>query len=141
MILLLLIGILILSIVGGILFTKLSRYASDLWILIPIVTGLISGIMFLALSGTCISNHITAAPDVAEYTKHYESLVYQVENNLYADDITAAAKRDLVTEVQKWNCDLASKKELSHNLWLGILYPDIYDQFNFISLDKLRSGE
>lgn len=141
MILLLLIGILILSIVGGILFTKLYRHDPELWLLIPIITGIASGVTFLVLSIICLTNHITAVPDVASYTKHYESLVYQVENNLYADDITAAAKRDLVTEVQRWNCDLASKKELSHNLWLGILYPDIYDQFNFISLDKLRSGE
>ena len=71
---------------------------------------------------------------IDECNKRYETLIFQVENNLYKDDITT---HELVKEIQEWNCDLAERKVNQYDPWIGIYIPDIYDQFEFISLDNL----
>ena len=64
----------------------------------------------------------------------YESLVYQYENGLYDKD-NDFGKKELMSEIQKWNEDLASNKVMQDNLWFGIFIPNVYDQFEFIKLD------
>lgn len=81
------------------------------------------------------SNYLHANADVAKYQKRYESLVYQYENNFYDND-NDVGKYELVNQIEYWNSDLAYRKELQRDFWLGIYYPNIYDQFEFIELDK-----
>lgn len=69
---------------------------------------------------------------VAACKQNYEIIVYQLENNLYRDNNIGL--RDLMDRVENWNSDLASRKELQDNFWVGIYYPDVYDQFEFIDL-------
>lgn len=132
--------ILLLGIIGIFLYNS-PRVESEVF---SIITGVAGGVfMALAIVGiivsTCIFcvNYIGVEGDIAEYQAHYDSLIFQVKNNLYKYDVTEASTRDLVKEVQKWNCDLAEKKANQYNTWIGIFIPDIYDQFEFISLDDL----
>lgn len=78
--------------------------------------------------------------DVARYQKRYESLTYQYENNFYDND-NDVGKYELVSQIEHWNTDLAYYKTIQRNFWVGIYYPNIYDQFEFIELDKEVNGK
>ena len=101
------------------------------------------GSAVIAIAGLVFSvigfgvNYLGVNGYIEKCNKQYESLVFQVENNIYEDSFTTNSLRDLVEEVQKWNCELADKKINQYDPWIGIFIPDIYDQFEFISLDKL----
>jgi hypothetical protein len=97
------------------------------WI-VSVLLGIVVFIMGLIIVGA----HITADAKVEQYQMRYESLVYQYENDVYDGDDDVVGKRDLYTDIEKWNSDLAYRKRIQNNLWIGIFYPNIYDQFEFI---------
>ena len=92
------------------------------------------GICLLVISTFIFAiNYIGAEASIAGWEKRYESLTYQSENNLYDND-NDIGKKELMNEIRKWNEDLAYHKEIQRNFWVGIYYPNIYDNFEFIPL-------
>lgn len=70
---------------------------------------------------------------IASNRQRYDSLIYQLENNLYDND-NDLGKKELYNEIRDWNEDLADGKAMQHDLWVGWFYPNIYDDFKFIEL-------
>ena len=89
---------------------------------------LISGIIMIVSYGNAEAN-------VAANHKRYESLVYQLENNLYDND-NDLGKKELYDEIREWNEDLAYYQSIQDNFWFGIFYPNVFDQFEFIELNN-----
>lgn len=97
--------------------------------------GLFLGIIFVSVILVCgfvmIGNYGSAEADIAQNNQKYESLVYQLENNLYDND-NDLGKKELYNEIREWNEDLAHYQTIQDSFWFGIFYPNIYDQFEFI---------
>ena len=92
------------------------------------------GICLLVISTFIFAiNYIGAEASIAGWEKRYESLTYQLENNLYDND-NDIGKKELMNEIRKWNEDLAYHKEIQRDFWVGIYHPNIYDNFEFIPL-------
>lgn len=82
----------------------------------------------------CI-NYIGIDGYVVKNQVRYDSLMYQYENCLYDND-NDVGKKELMSEIQSWNEDLAWYKANQRNLWIGIYIPNVYDQFDFIELHE-----
>lgn len=90
-------------------------------------------IVIIIMSFVAVINNIGTKGLIAENEQRYESLVYQLEHDLYNND-NDLGKKELYDEIREWNEDLAHGKVMQHDLWVGIFYPDIYDGFEFIKL-------
>lgn len=90
--------------------------------------------LFVMIAVAVCNNHIGIDADIAAFEQRYESLAYQLENNLYDND-NDLGKKELYDEIRYWNEDLARRKELQRDPWIGVFYPDIYDRFEFIELE------
>lgn len=89
-----------------------------------VIAILISGIIM-------IDNYGNNEAYIAANNQIYESLTYQLENDLYDND-NDLGKKELYNEIQEWNKDLAYYQSIQDNFWFGIYYPNVFDQFEFI---------
>lgn len=134
--------ILVFCIVMGIVFTAIGVILRDKWstlleltFAVSVVMAIIAWIAAIILCFAAIDTVVGAKGKLAAKQEIYNALVYQLENNVYDND-NDIGKRDLYEQITEWNSDLARGKEMQHDFWYGILYPDIYDNLKFIELDR-----
>ena len=101
----------------------------EFFVSIAALNGTIAIIMLVFI----IVGNIAPNAKIAEYQARYDLLVYQYENDIYDND-NDLGKRDLMEDIEEWNTDLAYRKRIQRNFWVGIFYPNIYDDFEFIEL-------
>lgn len=102
---------------------------------------LVLGVLALAavvVMGICwISVVSTETGYIASQHQLYESLVYQAENCIFEND-NDLGKAELVKQITEWNTSLAHNREMCKNIWVGFLYHQCYDQFEFIPLSLIK---
>lgn len=122
-------------VIGIVLFKKGDKYDCSIAECMGFIVWVLAA-SFLVIEGYIFFvNHINVNGYVSQMNTRYETLVYQYKNNVYDND-NDLGKRDLITDIQEWNEDLAYRKVAQNDIWIGIFYPNIYDQFKFIELEE-----
>lgn len=103
------------------------------WHLLATIAFVLTLIALLISTIGLASAYIGVDASVAKWETQYESLTYQLENNLYDND-NDIGKKELMDEIREWNEDLAYCKKIQRNFWVGIYYPNVYDNLEFIPL-------
>ena len=117
-----------------------TKYDTGWLKLVGVVITVVSAIVVISCLTAIIEKHIEADAYVAENQERYKSLAYQLENDLYDND-NDIGKKDLYDEIREWNEELAYFRALQDNFWVGIFYPNVYDQFEFIDYGaKMKGG-
>ena len=122
-----LVGILLLILEFRFLFNNDFVINTGLTMSIIGCTAVLASIVIILFS------HIGLDAKVERYNARYESLIYQYENNIYDND-NDLGKKELMDDIQEWNEDISYYKGIQYDFWLGIYYPNIYDQFEKIEL-------
>lgn len=114
-----------------------TRYDVDWFIACGCVLTGVATFAVIICTGIIIAQYSTADAYVASNHEKYESLTYQLENDLYDND-NDIGKKALYDEIREWNEDLAYYQSVQDSFWLGIFYPNVFDEFEFISYDRER---
>lgn len=77
-----------------------------------------------------------SSPAAVEKDKmRYEMLTYQWENGFYENE-NEVGKQRLVDQIREWNEYLSAGKRMQYDIWVGAFVPDVFDQFEFILLER-----
>lgn len=129
MIFILVIILLIISIIGLIIAEKKGITSVGITCSFAAVVFSICFIVcFLEFIG---NGNLAAEANKAYLIKERENLVYELENQLYTDD---SGRKEIYERIFEWNTDLVFKKEAQRDFWVGIFYPNIYDEIDFIGI-------
>ena len=98
---------------------------------ITIITSFILVIMLLI----SVISYSTMEAEIATLQARYDSLTYQLENDVYNDNgDDVIGKSDLYAAIQEWNEDYAWGIKMQNNPWTGIFIPDKWDYLKPIEL-------
>ena len=133
------------TLIAFVVFLVLAIVFADSWDfewlgMLSAVLAFAAGIAAAIMLVVIIINNVGIEANIESKKQRYDSLVYQAENNLYEND-NDLGKKDLVNQIQEWNEDLARGKALRDDFWVGILYADIYDEFDFIPMTVLDGAQ
>lgn len=102
---------------------------------ISIVFLVLSGILSFVFGAYSITVSAGSEGELARMQEKRAALVYQLENNIYDND-NDVGKKELYSEITEYNCEVAEGKIMRDNIFVYNLYPDIYDELEFIELPK-----
>lgn len=113
-------------------------------LIVTIVFGAIlifGGLIYCLNMGSIIGLYMNGEQTKAEYQHKYDSFVYQLENNVYAQDgkfveTNSDSLYKLFNDVRYWNETITTRQLQSHHWYYGIEYPNIYDDFETIDLNN-----
>ena len=94
---------------------------------------ILSAVILMFMIPFVVFINANAPAQIAEKEAIYQSLVYQLENNIYEND-NDIGKHELMVSITKWNADVASGKIKQRDFWIGPFIPNIYDGLELIEL-------
>lgn len=90
----------------------------------------------IVISLLCIcGNFIGIDADIAKYNEKYEALTYKMESGACRDEFGLLSK-EVIDEIQYWNTDVVYRQNIQDDFWLGVYYPNVYNQFKTIDYES-----
>lgn len=129
----------ILTVVASIIsYIALNKYDAEGLVIASAPIAIIAGFALVVCSIVSICIYSSADATTAEYNAERQSLIYQLENNLYDND-NDLGKKDLYDQITEYNKDVVSGREFHDNFLTACFYPDIYDDLELIEFDEADS--
>ena len=69
----------------------------------------------------------------------YKALTYKLESEACRDQF-GLLNKEIIDEVQRWNVKVTYYKTMEDNFWVGIYYPDVYDDLGTIDYEMYDSN-
>lgn len=98
------------------------------------ITAIIGITVIIMLICLCVQYSAVDA-DIAKNEELYKAITYKVESGACRDELGLLSK-EVIDEVQEWNKDVLYYQNIQDNFWLGIFYPNVFDQFETIDYER-----
>lgn len=132
---LLLLLLIVVAIICMVLASRFDEYDYDGVYLFYLIMGVMCTFAITAILIISIVVNVGEDGYLTKKQQEYESLVYQLENNLYDND-NDLGKKQLYDQIQEYNSNIAFGKKMQDNLWIGIMVEDIYDELELIKYNN-----
>ena len=72
---------------------------------------------------------------VEQSKETFDAITYKVESGACRDEF-GLLNKEVIDEIQSWNESVIYHQKMQNDFWVGIFYPDVYDQFETIDYEK-----
>lgn len=101
-------------------------------------TNLISGTIVSIMAIILCCSYCDMDAKVEKYNEHFNALEYKVTSGACRDEFGLLSK-SVIDEVQDWNEDVVYYQTVQDDFWIGIFYPNVFDQFKTIDYESYNS--
>ena len=129
-----------LLIISAVIFAKNSTYGSDGLMALGFVGSALFGIITVIMIFIAVGNNVYNSGLIASNEERYKALIYKAQSYQSRDEF-GIVNKSFIDEIQDWNEDVAEGKALQHDFWVGIFYPNIYDNFETIDINSITYRE
>lgn len=102
------------------------------------ITSIISGLVALIMLICIICSHTNLEATLEQNREIYDALVYKMESTDCRDEFGFLSK-EVIDEVQEWNKDVRYYQSAQNDFWVGIFYPNVYDEFKTIDYESYNN--
>ena len=119
-------------------YKRTGKYLNNLediggWIVF--VSAIVLVIMIIILC----CQHIGIDARVEKNLEIYNAIEYKVTSGACRDEFGLLSK-EVIDEVQNWNKDVKYYQAVQDDFWIGIFYPNVFDQFETIDYMSYNTG-
>ena len=99
--------------------------------IITFISGFVIAIMLVVLPYM----YIGIDARVEQLKENYKAITYKVESGACRDEF-GLLNKEVIDEIQSWNESVIYNQKMQNDFWVGVFYPNIYDQFETIDYEK-----
>lgn len=121
-------------------FVKFAYHNDETICFISGAIAIISGIVAVMMLIFIIIAHTSADGCKASNEQRYQALIYKAQTESIRDEF-GIINKEYIDEVQNWNEDIAKCKSYQRDFWIGIFFPNIYDDLETIDLEQINFKE
>ena len=108
----------------------------DIPFMIRAIAATLAFLVVLAAIPAFVVNQCADAT-TTKYRVQYETLVYQLEKGAY-ENVVEYNRKDLMNDICDYNSHVESGRILSKNPWIGVYYPEDWDNLPLIQLGDYK---
>ena len=124
----------ILFVVGIILYKVFEfEFLGDFGYFISIISGLAVIISLFIIIG----EYTTMDSYLEKTREQYKAITYKIESDSCRDEF-GLLNKEVIDEIQEWNKDVRFYQNIQDNFWLGIYYPNVFDEFETIEYESFE---
>lgn len=99
------------------------------------VTTIVSGFVMIIMLTILCCMYIGIDARVEQSKETFDAITYKVESGACRDEF-GLLNKEVIDEIQSWNESVIYNQKMQNNFWVGVFYPDVYDQFETIDYKK-----
>ena len=99
------------------------------------ITTFISGFIMIIMITILCCMYIGIDARVEQSKETFDAITYKVESGACPDEFGLLNKK-VIDEIQSWNERVIYNQKMQNDFWVGVFYPNVYDQFETIDYEK-----
>ena len=103
--------------------------------LIGCIITFISGFIMIIMITILCCMYIGIDARVKQSKETFDAITYKVESGVCRDEF-GLLNKEVIDEIQSWNESIIYNQKMQNDFWVGVFYPNVYDQFETIDYEK-----
>ena len=99
------------------------------------ITTFISGFIMIIMITILCCMYIGIDARVEQSKETFDAITYKVESGACRDEF-GLLNKEVIDEIQSWNESVIYNQKMQNDFWVGVFYPNVYDQFETIDYEK-----
>ena len=97
----------------------------------------LSGLAVIISLFLIIGEYTTMDSYLEKNREQYKAITYKIESDACRDEF-GLINKEVIDEIQEWNKDIIFYQNMQDNFWLGIYYPNVFDEFETIDYESFE---